>query len=360
VKKTAWLATAVCLMACGTNDRGESFVTGIPDSVPSSTGDDSSGGSPVPMRLDVGAGDSGEPPCADGQVCDTCEVQEHMPCDEATTDLSNAIGLGCPGEAPVIVSTRGSPQAMGVRSSFGTAGTWTPREGTAFAVLGSGSVGDLDLEAPPGDPNDEPTHCNADLGPEYDVGQALPAPIRANDVAGDCLDDHGLLGTGDCSNTIQGQFNQGSGGYDYTELRIEAVVPSTANSVGYDIAFFSTEYPEFYGEEFNDLFVGWLESESWTGNISFDQQGSPLSLNAGFLDFRDDNGTLPEFAGTCMKQHAGTKWLTSTAPVTPGETITLVLAIFDASDAYLDSYVFIDNLHWGCDGTGRPNTTPVE
>jgi hypothetical protein len=107
------------------------------------------------------------------------------------------------------------------------------------------------------------------------------------------------------------------------------------------------------------MYVGWLESESWTGNISFDMAGEPISLNAGFLDFRDDAGNVPEFAGTCMRQHAGTKWLNTTAPVTPGEQITLVLAIFDLSDPILDSYVFLDNFHWGCEGTDRPQTMPV-
>ncbi|MFY0532250.1 hypothetical protein [Nannocystis pusilla] len=53
------------------------------------------------------------------------------------------------------------------------------------------------------------------------------------------------------------------------------------------------------------MFVGWLESTNWTGNISFDQQGKALSLNAAFLELYDDGGDLPEFAGTCMRYSAG-------------------------------------------------------
>ena len=60
-----------------------------------------------------------------------------------------------------------------------------------------------------------------------------------------------------------------------------------------------------------------------------------------------------------MRQHAGTKWLSSTAPVTPGERITVVLAVFDLADPNLDSYVFLDNWQWGCEGTSGPVTTPV-
>ena len=212
---------------------------------------------------------------------------------------------------------------------------------------------------PPGDDNGHPRHCNDELDDAPDVGAMLPDPLKVNNVAGDCTTDSSLLGTGDCSNTVQDQFTQGGDAYDYTELRIVGTVPESNNSLSYDFAFFSTEYPFYYGTGFNDMYIGWLESESWTGNISFDEDGQPISLNAGFLDFRDDDANLPDFDATCMKQHAGTKWLNTTAPVTPGETVTIVLAIFDLSDPILDSYVFLDNFTWGCDGEDAPSTKPV-
>lgn len=43
----------------------------------------------------------------------------------------------------------------------------------------------------------------------------------------------------------------------------------------------------------------------------------------------------------------------------PGETVTIVFAIFDLHDSNLDSYVFVDNFGWGCDGTDHPVTEPV-
>ena len=58
-----------------------------------------------------------------------------------------------------------------------------------------------------------------------------------------------------------------------------------------------------------------------------------------------------------MEGHAGTKWLTTSAGIAPGETFTLVLAIFDMSDSVLDSYAFIDNFEWGCEGDVPPSTT---
>ena len=70
-------------------------------------------------------------------------------------------------------------------------------------------------------------------------------------------------------------------------------------------------------------------------------------------------GNLVAFEGTCMRQHAGTKWLSTTAGVFPGEDFVLVLGIFDVSDSILDSYAFIDNFQWGCDGVQPPTTVPV-
>lgn len=321
-------------------------------------GDDSSG-----SKFDLGSvpgdGDAGDDGCddedGDGQCA--CTIPEHVPCDGATQDLFEAIGLNCPGELAVQASVDGSAQALGVRGSFGTTAAFDPREGSVYAVLGSGSVAELDSETPADDSDAFPTHCNEDLG-EFDPGEALPSPLRAVDVMGDCVADPTLIGMGDCSKTVQEQFDQGSDANDYAEMRLQVTVPPDVVSFSYDFAFFSTEYPTYFGSSFNDMYVGWLESEKWTGNISFDSDGNPISLNAGFLDYKDDDGALPELAGTCMQQHAGTDWLTTTAGVTPGEDITVVFAIFDLSDSILDSYVFVDNFQWGCDPAGKPSTQP--
>jgi hypothetical protein len=360
--------TTMCALALGcAGDRPGDEPTGevggisIDSGVTASSGTDDGGedNADTDEKLDVSGGGTGQLPCPEGQECDECEVAMHTPCDDASTDMFNAIGLNCPGTPPVTGTLDGHNMAIGLRTGFGPTAEWAPREGSKYAVLSSGLVVDLDIETPPGDINLSPTHCNDDLGPEWDKGMALPAPLRTNNVAGDCAMDASLLGTGDCSNTIYDQFSQGVSANDYTEMRIVATVPPTNNSIAYDLAFFSVEYPDYYGSQFNDMYVGWLESESWTGNISFDEMGNPISLNAGFLDFRDDANSLPEFAGTCMRQHAGTKWLSSVAPVTPGEQITLVFAIFDLSDSILDSYIFLDNFQWGCEGTDHPSTTPV-
>jgi hypothetical protein len=302
----------------------------------------------------TGSIDCGADPDNPGCVC---SIPDHVPCDNGTQDPFRAMGLNCPGELQVMTAKDGASEAFGVRSSFGQTAVFDAREGSQYAVIGSGRVAELNLPTPPGDSDEGPTHCNDALNGIL-VPVALPAPLKVHAVGGDCTTDPGLIGTGDCSNTIEGQFNQGGNAFDYAELRFVLEVPPDVTSFSYDFAFFSVEYPWYYGSPFNDMYVGWLDSEKWTGNISFDAQGNPISLNAGFLEFKDDGGGDPVFDGTCMRQHGGTNWLQTTAAVTPGETITVVFAIFDLGDDKLDSYAFLDNFQWGCEPTGKPQTTP--
>jgi len=344
--------------------------TGSADGIPSGIDGDGTDGdgdgdedeSTTSVKLDMPepTGDEGEIPCGEGELCE-CDIPPHIPCDAAANiPLAQAMGLNCGGGEPqVTFSMTGSAAAMGTRNSFGNAGAFPPQEGSRYVVLGSGAVSELDGLA----------GCNGDLG-NFDP-LTLPPPLVGTDVGAEtCAQNEDLIGMGDCSNTIESQLNGEI--YDYTEIRVTAEVPSTVNSFSYDLAFFSYEYPVYYLSEYNDMYIGWLESEVWTGNVSFDQNGAPISLNAGFLDYRDaDPGPAndpmcangcdaPELHGTCMEGHAGTKWLTTTAGVMPGETVTIVFGIFDMSDSALDSYVFLDNFQWGCDGDTPPSTTPIE
>lgn len=363
---------ALLLSACpdgrGDEDGAEEGITTLGNDGGGVTGTDGGDGSMM-SKLDVEPGeeDGEDAGCAEGGFCPECNPPTHTPCDD-TSSPANAIGLNCPSEAQFTVTPDGSAAAYGVRSSFGPTNTFDPREGSKYAVIGSGPIANLDV------PDNGLLTCSNDLG-AFDPGGSLPAPIQIQNVGGQgCANDPGLIGMGDCSNTIQEQFLQGDSANDYTEIRISATVPEGSNSFSYDFAFFSVEYPQYYGSEFNDMYVAWLESEVWTGNISFDEQGNPISLNAGFLDYRDvpagtvnDPANCPigtgctaiELHNTCMQNHAGTKWLSTTAGVSPGEQITVVFAIFDLSDSILDSYAFIDNFQWGCDGDEPPSTVPI-
>jgi hypothetical protein len=346
-----------------------------PDS--SQDGDDGQGPGGDDGDDDGGEDDGGmkfDTPMPDDDDGAGCEHVEHVPCDDGTNDLFQAIGINCPGEMQVDALSTGYERALGVLTSFGETAEWVTREGSAMAALGTGFVDEFLQETANHPGTLCPAYCSNDVSHptiedckdetmlelgEHDPGPTLPSPIDVNPVGGDCVADPGLVGTGDCSNSLAGQFNQGRIAHDYAEMRMTMTVPENVTSFSFDFAFFSTEYPIYYGRQYNDMFVAWLESGSWTGNVSFDELGNPISLNAAFLDFRDDEGTLPEFAGTCMREHAGTKWLTTTVQVTPGEEIRLVFAIFDLADPILDSYVLIDNWRWGCEAPPEPETKPV-
>ena len=45
-------------------------------------------------------------------------------------------------------------------------------------------------------------------------------------------------------------------------------------------------------------------------------------------------------------------WLVTTAPVVPGEIITLDFHIWDTTDSLLDSTVILDNFQWRFEPTG--------
>jgi hypothetical protein len=322
----------------------------IPTTGATTTGPiDDSGTTAEGPRLDLPIPDAGGPA--------ECAAEQHTPCDEVDGDPIEAIGL-CPGEATVTGGFNGHAEGLRVLSQWGQAATFTPREGQSFLVL---STGDLAQRSDvPADEGDVAYHCNSWFagGDGMDTTK-LPPPLTTKSVDGDCLGDPSLLGTGDCSNSIQQQFDQSGFKYDYQELRLTLTVPPGAESLSLDFAFLTKEYPIWKDRPYNDMFVAWLESEHWTGNIAFDMQGNPLSLNAAFLELYDDQGDLPEFAGTCMRYSAGTRWLTSTADVVPGESIDLILAIFDLDDVNWDSFVLVDNVRWGCGDTPGPITEPA-
>ena len=314
-----------------------------------SEGGSSGGGVTGGPLLDLGVPDFGGGACA---------AEQHVPCDERGGDPLRAIGLNCPGELAVTGGFDGDASGLKVIDRWGAADTFTPREGQGFLVI---STGDLaEMNDVPVDAGDVAFHCNSWFMPGDGMDTTkFPPPITKKPVQGDCLVDPAQVGTGDCSKSIQPQFNQSGFKYDYQELRFTATVPAGAESLSFDVAFLTKEYPIWKDRPYNDMFIGWIESEKWTGNVSFDAQGHALSLNAAFLELHDDAGGLPEFAGTCMRYSAGTRWLTTTADVVPGETIELVLAIFDLDDVNWDSFVFLDNVRWRCSDAPGPSTEPV-
>ena len=179
---------------------------------------------------------------------------------------------------------------------------------------------------------------------------------------------------------------------DVASVRLVIKVPNNAKGVAFDFNFFSGEWPQWVCTNFNDAFIAYLKSTAFNSgkadNISFDAKNNPVSVNNGFFDrCSPANATVGcaggagsksacaggsgDLQGTgfyapgshCGQQDSGggaTGWLTTKAPVAPGETITLEFMVWDTGDQAYDSSVLIDNFMWqGSDttvGTFRPPT----
>ncbi len=181
---------------------------------------------------------------------------------------------------------------------------------------------------------------------------------------------------------------------DFISVKLRIKVPDNAHGLKFDFDFWSGEWPEFVCSSYNDAFVAYLTSAAFNGgkadNVSVDPQNNPVSVNNGFFDRCTAGATIgcrgtggvtttaacaggeAELAGTgflardayCPKSTAitsgggATGWLTSTAPVQPGEVITLELMIWDTGDQNFDSSVLIDHFEWVLGptetGTQRP------
>jgi hypothetical protein len=172
--------------------------------------------------------------------------------------------------------------------------------------------------------------------------------------------------------------------HDVAAVKLSIKVPDNAQGIAFDFNFHSGEWPEFVCTSYNDGFIAYLKSSAFNGgtaeNISFDAQNNPVSVNNGFFDHCTPNtqtgcsgggifggGTLKtavcaggesELAGTGFESKGkycanklstgggATGWLTSQAPVKPGEIITLEFMIWDTGDANYDSSVLLDHLTW--------------
>lgn len=144
-------------------------------------------------------------------------------------------------------------------------------------------------------------------------------------------------------------------------------VPPDANSFLLRSMFLSREYPEWVGSEYNDTMEIWLDGTAWSGQILFDSVGSLVTVNNSLFTVTDP-ATL---AGSGFDQDGTTGWLVSTAPVTPGDQITITFSLWDESDGVWDSAALLDYFTWSsgtismpyttwADDDGMPGTGPTE
>ena len=158
---------------------------------------------------------------------------------------------------------------------------------------------------------------------------------------------------------------------DGVALELKIRVPSNALSFSYQQNFFTQEYPVFICSTYNDFFVTMMDPVPdglADGNIAFDQDTNPISVNNSLLQVCEPGthegktfgcplGT-DTLNGTGFEDGAATGWLTTSAPVTPGSEITLRFAIWDSGDGRLDSTTLIDDFKFSVEGADGTQTKP--
>jgi len=174
--------------------------------------------------------------------------------------------------------------------------------------------------------------------------------------------------------------------HDAAALEVSLRTPANAHGVSFDFDFYTYEWPNFVCSEFNDFFVALLSPpppNQTDGNISFDSQGNPVSVNNAFVEVCGCIGNPPgpcsaggktfncnlgnvELIGTGFgfdtsgfEDHAATSWLNTTAPVEPNSEISLRWAVYDSGDGVLDSTTLVDNFRWVTEAGSTSVTVPV-
>jgi hypothetical protein len=163
------------------------------------------------------------------------------------------------------------------------------------------------------------------------------------------------------------------GANDGAALKVKIRVPSNAKSFKYQQNFFTYEFPTFICSNFNDFFVTIMDPKPANlpdGNIAFDQDGNPISVNNSLLQVcKSQKAGGKQFAcplgestlaGTGFEGHAATGWLTTTAPVDTlrGKEITLMWTIWDQGDGMLDSTALVDDFEWSVNAATGTQTLP--
>lgn len=202
------------------------------------------------------------------------------------------------------------------------------------------------------------------------------------------------LSTLDCASLSNGAPAGGVSVQDWGELSLWIKVPSNAQAVLFDFAFFSSEFNQFWNASLNDAFFALVSSSTFHGdNVAKDGNGLAITVNSGFFQIcpaapgpaglsQDkavalqecvgtsgdaakgivgsvagtgyDGAGSPPGDGTAMSQDGtkkyiyggGSGWLSAAFPVTPGEELQLRLIILDTFDGLKDSAILLDSMRW--------------
>jgi hypothetical protein len=391
MKWSKTLTPLLVIFACGPNHSQFGDQDGGNDG--SNNGD----GGPCLFCGDTSTPSDGAPPCISdpgnydipGNNCDDDGdgiVDNPPACDTGlsgsgpASSFASAIEL-CSGTKPAVadsthwgVVSAGFTQGYGstaapdahqtsILSTFGN--TVAPRAGKTFAVLSSGYAQAMD-----GCPTSQRFSNLA--GTQFKFGCAMTT--------------QGMAPSGFPKSATGCPSQAGSAVNDVVDLQIVIQVPKNANGFSFDFDFGSGEWPEYVCSPFNDSFIAYLKTPAFNSgtpdNISFDSMNNPVSVNnaffgecgpanaktgcapqatagmaacsggtadlmgTGFYDLNDSQNPYVCNMGSSQTGGGMTGWLTTQAPASPWQQMTIDLIIWDTGDQYYDSSVILDNWQW--------------
>lgn len=212
----------------------------------------------------------------------------------------------------------------------------------------------------------------------------------SNDLAPWAGNSYSLLATGPATGTSHSTDLSGGSSkvdpfdktttYDNVEFQVKVKAPKNAIGFQVDYIFFSEEYEEYIGTQFNDKFYILLRAPQTTGGqqkiINFTACSS-----SSYKDFIDPETNKPacyiaintafsekcpsvktNIAGTGFEcapsifldssaTGSSTGWLTTSWPIGANEEFELIFHIHDTGDGVYDSEVILDNFRFVTEGS---------
>ena len=241
--------------------------------------------------------------------------------------------------AQAVVTTTNDTPTLG--NAIAWPGTVT---GSSQAVLYPCEVDD------PGTPTFDETNCPTAIADSFIGGFPTEGTTYGIFTTGNAAlaDDPNTAG-----NTGEGWFTSnpamGAKVFDWNTYRFD-LVAATTSCLAFDFKFYSDEFPEFVGSQFNDAFIAQLGSPAVTVDPVTGAINAPGNFAAGAGDMISVNESGP--SATSAEAAFGTTYdgatalLTARVPVAPGATNSLFLTLFDQGDSAYDSAVFLDNIRY--------------
>ena len=240
----------------------------------------------------------------------------------SATSLAQALGI----DPSLIESARltylsdsGTPDPISYGVVSGSIGNYFPTQGSDFVVLSSGNVQDI---VPPNN-------------------------------------------TGSKTTNLSGDGASDGGGDENVRLTLVLKIPPDAKSFNFDFVMYSEEFPEFIGSAFNDFFIAEVGEFAVTfnnsvitdtTNISFDENGVPVSINSSFFDSDVTQITNTQFDGASFLLTTYSPFNGTQTNIPVGDTFVVSFAVGDVGDEVLDSAVFLDNFNFSTKVYGYPVT----